>query len=262
MRSPERSFTPKRIEAFTLPDFPIIQAGDSLGRAVIDAMARASISFSDNDILVLAQKVVSRAEGRIRVLSEVKVTDKALSIAKVSGKDPRICQLILDDSKQVLYANERAVITEHVSGLVSGSSGLDTTNIDGTEEEKAILLPVNSDESAKKIRGEIKTLSGKEVAVVITDSVGRPFRKGSVGMSIGSSGIKALEIIRKKDLFGKKVYQEVALIDELSAMTSPLMQEADEGTPVVIVRGIAYTRSETEGFKDLVRPPQEDQIWD
>lgn len=262
MPSPEFSLSPKRIEALALPDFPLIRNGDNLGQIIFETAERAKIKFLDRDIVVVAQKVVSRTEGRIKSLKNVEVSKEALRVAEASGKDPRFCQLILEDSKKVLYANERAVITEHVSGLVSGSAGLDTTNIDDSEEEKVILLPVDSDKSAKEIREQLGALSGKDIAVIITDSVGRPFRKGSVGMSIGSSGISALEQVRKKDLFGKKVYQEVALVDELSAMASPLMQEADEGNPVILIRGINYTKSETQGFKDLVRPPQEDQIWD
>ncbi len=261
MNSPEYELPVKRIEAFAIPKFPYVRQGDDVGKLIYDTLGTSKVSLANQDIVVIAQKIISRAEGRIRLLKDVQVSDEARSISGITGKDPRICQLIVEDSSQVLYANERALITEHISGLVSGSSGLDTTNVGEGLEEAAILLPVNSDESAKNIRKQLMVLSGKQIAVIITDSIGRPFRKGSVGMSIGFSGISALERVRKEDLFGKSVYQEVALVDEISAMASPLMGEANEGNPVIIVRGVHYTVETNDGLNNLVRPPEEDQIW-
>lgn len=261
MPTPEHEGYVRRVEAFAIPNFPYVRLDDNIGAVVFEFAKRADIHFQQKDIIVIAQKIVSRSEGRVKLLRDVVVSKEALELSRLSGKDPKICQLILEDSKQVLYANERAIITEHISGLVSGSAGLDTTNVNSENTEAAILLPVDSDESAKRIRRELIRLSGKNIATIITDSIGRPFRKGSVGMSIGFSGISALERIRSKDLFGKNIYQEVALVDEVSAMASTLMGEANEGNPVIIVRGVNYTIDELEGFKNIIRSPSEDQIW-
>lgn len=261
MKTPEHKQDLGRVEIFPVPNIPWVKIGDNIGQLIFNATSKASISLQNKDVVVIAQKIVSRAEGRVVSFQNVIPSRKAIELSKVSGKDPRLCQLVLDESKQVLFANKRAVITEHTTGLVSGVSGIDTTNTGSDSDELAILLPVDPDESARKIRQEIIKNSNTNVSVIITDSIGRPFRKGSVGMAIGFAGIAALQIVDAQDLWGKKIHQEVALVDEIAAAASPVIGESNEGYPVAIVRGINYVIEETDGIKNLIRPPEEDQIW-
>lgn len=251
----------KKMEIFALPNMPRINPGDDIGRIIYDSALRAHFTFQDADVIVVAQKIVSKAEGRIVSLENIIPSERAIDLSRISKKDPRICQIILDESKQIIYANERAIITEHVTGLISGLLGIDTTNTGSGAEELAILLPQDSDESAKIIRRKIFETSGKTVGVIISDSIGRPFRKGSVGMAIGFAGISALQNVNSRDLWGKKVQQQVALVDELAGAASPLMGESNEGYPVVVIRGVNYTNDESGGLKNLIRPIEEDQIW-
>lgn len=261
MKTLEREQYLKRIEVVVLPNIPWVKPGDNIGQLIYDASINANFPFQNKDIIVVAQKIISRSEGRTVLLSSVTPSQQANELARISGKDPRLCQLILDESKQIVYVNERAIITEHTTGLVSGASGIDTTNTGFASEKLAILLPRDSDESARRIRREIMRASRKKVGVIITDSIGRPFRKGSVGMAIGFSGIPALQNVDSLDLWGNKLHQEVALVDEIAASASPLIGESNEGYPVAVVRGINYNNNESDGIKNLVRPPGEDQVW-
>jgi len=171
-----------------------------------------------------------------------------------------LCQLILDNGK-VLYCNGRAIITEDRLGIVNTSAGIDRSNSDSQEGEIAILLPEDPDLSARRIRDMIEELLDVSMSVIVSDSLGRPWRKGSVGMAIGLAGIKAIHAIEKKDLSGRIICPEIALVDEIAAAASILMGQADEGYPVIVVRGVNYTSSDTAGIRDLLRPTSEDQIW-
>ncbi|MBI3290660.1 coenzyme F420-0:L-glutamate ligase [Candidatus Falkowbacteria bacterium] len=251
----------KVLSLHVVENIPFVKPGDDLGAVISDCIKRQFFSVLDGDVFVVAQKIVSRAENRIVPLSSITLTVKANKLAEKTGRDPRLCQLILDHSK-VLYCNGRAVITEDRLGIVSTSAGIDRSNSGSGEGEVAILLPEDPDLSARRIREKAKKLLGANIAVVISDSLGRPWRKGSVGMTIGLAGITAIETGQKTDLSGRKINPEIALVDEIAAAASILMGQADEGYPVIVVRGVSYTSSEEVKIQDLLRPAAEDQVWD
>lgn len=251
----------KILSLCVIENIPFVKPGDDLGVAMSDCIKSQNFSVLDGDVFVVAQKIISRAENRIVPLSSVTPTAEANELAEKTGRDPRLCQLILDHSK-ILYCNGRAIITEDRLGIVSTSAGIDRSNSGSQEGEVAILLPENPDLSARRIREAVKKLLGVDIAVIISDSMGRPWRKGSVGMTIGLAGISALETGQKTDLSGRKINPEIALVDEIAAAASILMGQADEGYPIVVVRGVGYTPSEDVKIQDLLRPAAEDQVWD
>lgn len=252
---------PKPISLHIIENIPFIKAGDDLGLIIANCIQDQNLSILDGDVLVVAQKIVSRAENRMVALSTVAPSQEANDLASKTGRDPRLCQLILDHSNKVLYCNGRAIITEDRIGIVNTSAGIDRSNSGSREGEIAVLLPENPDLSARRIRDKIKELLDVSIAVIVSDSLGRPWRKGSVGMAIGLAGIKAIHATEKKDLSGRIIYPEIALVDEIAAAASILMGQANEGYPVIVVRGVDYMTSDTVKIQDILRPSAEDQIW-
>lgn len=250
-----------QIKMFALSDVPIIKPGDDLTSIFQKSLIQSELDLQDQDVVVVAQKVVSIAEGRVIPLNSVTPSKKAEEFAKKTGRDPRYCQLVIDNSREILYLNQRAIITEDNLGLVNTSAGIDRSNSGSKEGEVAILLPIDPDASARCIRNGIIEQLKKRVAVIISDSCGRPFRKGSVGMAIGIAGIASLEIDNPIDLSGRQIHTEEARVDELAAAASMLMGQAAEQRPFVIIRGARYTPVEQDNIQNLLRPPKEDQVW-
>jgi len=250
----------KYVTLHVIEGIPFIKTGDNLGAIIVDCIKRQGLLIKDSDVFVVAQKIVSRAENRIVPLNSVKPSREANELASKTGRDPRLCQLILDNGR-VLYCNGRAIITEDRLGIVNTSAGIDRSNSGSQEGEIAILLPEDPDLSARRIREVIESRLNVRVAVIVSDSLGRPWRKGSVGMAIGLAGIAAIHTGEKKDLSGRIISPEIALVDEIAAAASILMGQADEGYPVVVVQGINYTFSDTAEIRDILRPTSEDQIW-
>ncbi len=208
------------------------------------------------DILVIAQKIVSKSEGAVANMASCRPSKKAKNLARSSGKDARLVDLILRESKKVLRQGPRLLVTEHRRGWVCANAGIDYSNVPG---EYVTLLPKDPDRTARKIRQRVKKLSGIEIAVIISDSHGRPFRKGAIGVALGSSGIRALVDKRgEKDLFNYRLKStEIALGDELASAATLLMGEADEGIPAVIIRGLNYLKGPGKA-RDLIRPEETD----
>lgn len=252
---------PKSIILYAVENIPFIKVGDDLGTIIADCIQRQGLVVTNGDVFVVAQKIVSRAENRMVQLSSVAPSTEAANLAAKTGRDPRLCQLILDQGR-VLYCNGRAVITEDRLGIVNTSAGIDRSNSGSLDGEVAVLLPEDPDQSARTIRKVIKKSLGVTVAVIISDSLGRPWRKGSVGMTIGLAGIEAIEAVEKKDLSGRVIHPEVALVDEIAAAASIMMGQADEGYPVIVVHGVGYTPSGEVKIQDLLRPATEDQVWE
>lgn len=252
--------SPKSITLHVVENIPFIKKGDNLGTIIADCIKHQDFSISDGDIFVIAHKIVSRAENRLTPLDKIIPSSKAKKLATKTERDPRLCQLILEQGR-ILYRNGRAIITEDKLGIVNTSAGIDRSNSGSKEGEMAVLLPKDPDSSAQKIRKTFKKLTKKSVAVIISDSLGRPWRKGAVGMAIGFAGIKAVEEGEKKDLSGRIINPEIALVDQVASAASILMGQTDEGYPVVVVRGINYTPSENVKLKDILRPAHEDQVW-
>lgn len=250
------------LELTPLPGIPLIQPGDDLARLILEALNRACIQLEDSDILVLAQKIVSKAEGRLVNLNSVIPRPQACILASEIEKDPRLVELILQESRYILRKRPGTIIVEHRLGFVCANAGIDHSNVCGEGDasgEWVLLLPLDPDASASRIRRQLETACGVRLGVLIIDSHGRAWRLGTVGVAIGMSGVPGLVDLRgQKDLFDYTLrITQVAAADELAAAASLVMGQAAEGTPVVHVRGFPYALKEGR-LKDLLRPKEED----
>jgi coenzyme F420-0:L-glutamate ligase/coenzyme F420-1:gamma-L-glutamate ligase len=241
-----------------LPGLPLVKPGDDLGALLANGLTQAGIAPSDGDVLVLAQKIVSKAEGRHVDITTVTPSARATELAAAVDKDPRLVEVILSESRRVVRHRVNVLIVEHRLGFVMANAGVDHSNV-GTDEETVLLLPRDPDASAARIRAELAARFDVAPAVIIADSFGRPWRRGIVGVAIGAAGLPALVDQRgRPDLFGRKLrVTETALADEIAAAASLVMGQADEGIPAVVVRGLAWS-SEPTNAATLVRAPDED----
>ena len=237
-------------------EIPLIKPGDDLVGIILNGLNSSAITLVDGDILIITQKIVSKAEGAIVEIDYCRPSHEAQQIANSCHKDVRIIELILRESKKILRQRQDLFITEHNNGYICANAGIDYSNVEG---DCVTLLPKNPDQTASRIRARIKKLLNVNIAVIITDSQGRPFRKGIVGVALGSSGISAL-VNKKgsKDLFGYRLkHTEIALIDELASAALLLMGETDEGIPVVVIRGLNYPKRSGKA-KNLIRAEKDD----
>jgi coenzyme F420-0:L-glutamate ligase/coenzyme F420-1:gamma-L-glutamate ligase len=228
----------KSFLGFALESFPLIKSGDDLAKIIVETAGQNGFWFEDGDVLVVAQKIFSKAEGRVIKLRDVKASRRAQRLAKTVGKDPRFVELVLRETKKVLKASPEVLLVEDVRGLVCINAGIDKSNVQG--RGKFALLPENPDRSAEECRRRIQQFTGKEVAVVICDTYSRPFRRGQVNFAIGIAGINPFRDYRgKKDLFGQILkVKNVAAADEIVAAAELVMGQGDEARPVVILRGL------------------------
>jgi len=245
-----------------LPGIPLIRPGDNLVEMIGTALERAGIVLQDGDILVLAQKIVSKAEGRMLNLARVNPSARALELAASIDKDPRLVELILQESREVLRTRPGTIIVEHRLGFVCANAGIDHSNVAGLgdgQEEWVLLLPENPDDSAHRIRQGLERAASVHVGVLIIDSHGRAWRQGTVGAAIGLSGMPGLVDLRgSPDLFDYTLrITQVGAADELAAAASLVMGQAAEGTPVVHVRGFPYPLREGS-LEELLRPKELD----
>lgn len=243
----------KRIEYIAIPDIPIIKVGDDVAAIILKNCKENDITIEDGDIFVIAQKIVSIAENAIVNLNDVKASERAIEIANLTGRSPEECQVYLDESSEIVEISGKHVVTRHKIGYVCTSAGIDKSNVADKKDRLVTLLPKDPDKSAQKIRSKVKEETGKIVAVIINDTMGKPYRKGSIGESIGIAGIKALEEKQSEDLFGNKSSSKIALIDELAAAASILMGESNEKAPVILVKGVEYTVAEDASIKDILK---------
>jgi coenzyme F420-0:L-glutamate ligase/coenzyme F420-1:gamma-L-glutamate ligase len=243
---------------------PLIRPDDNLADIILTAIQASDITLENGDILILAQKIVSKAENRLVNLATVTPSPAALELAKKSGKDPRVAELILRESNEILRTRMGSVIVEHRLGFVCANAGIDHSNVAGDgngSEEWVLLLPEDPDQSAAELRKRLEAASGKQLGVMIIDSHGRAWRIGTVGVSIGISGLPGLIDERGwKDLFGYTLQiTVVGVADELAAAASLAMGQAAEGTPVVHVRGFPYPLGEGT-LKEMLRPKDQDMF--
>lgn len=249
----------------TVQGLPLFVPGMSVAREIAAAMESAKISLRDDDVIVVAQKIVSKAEGRLVRLGDVAVGEDARGIASETQRDPAHVQLILDESSELLRATVPAIIARHSTGHVLANAGIDASNVTDEGGDAVLLWPIDPDSSARAIRAELYATSGKLPAVVIADSMGRAWRIGTVGAAIGCAGLTVLEDRRGtgKDLFGRTLQATViAIADALAGMATLAMGEGDEGTPVAVVRG-AYrwvTHEDGLGAAAGLRPVAEDMF--
>ena len=247
-----------------LQNIPLIRQNDNLADILLKSLQETNVDLQDDDILVLAQKIVSKAEGRMRNIVEVAPSIRAIELAGQTQKDARVVELMLEESNEILRTRIGAIIVEHRLGFVCANAGIDHSNVAGhgnEKEEHVLLLPENPDESARKLREEIRQKTGVNIGVMIIDSHGRAWRNGTVGICIGLSGIPAVMDERGwKDLFGYTLQiTVVGIADELAAAASLMMGQAAEGIPAVHVRGFPYPLGEGS-LKELIRPKESDMF--
>lgn len=241
----------------SLPDVPLIHEGDDIAAIVLRALHRAEITLSDGDVLVVASKVFSKSEGRFVCLDDVTPGDEARRLAEVTRKDPRIVELALRESVSVSRSAPNVLITRHRLGFVSANAGIDQSNVG--RQNTVLLLPIDPDASAERLRAALKEATGASVGIVISDTHGRPFRLGNVGVAIGVAGLPALVDLRGTvDLFGRVMQASIMGYADLVASAAHLLSgEGAEGTPITWMRGLVFTPVEGHA-SDLVRPMGED----
>lgn len=243
-----------------LPRIPFIKPGDDLVRVILTSLERTGLTFQDGDILVIAQKIVSKSEGRLVDLKTVTPSTQAVELAERSEKDPRMVELILRESKSVLRSRPGTIIVEHHLGFVCANAGIDQSNVKKENDgDWVLLLPLNPDETAANIRRRLEKISDARLGVLIIDSHGRAWRLGTAGVAIGLSGLPGLVDLRgEKDLFGYQLrISEVGAADELASAASLLMGQAAESKPVILVRGFPYPLREGN-LNELIRPKEQD----
>ena len=245
-----------------LPGIPLVSPGDDLAFLILESLECAGLVLQDGDLLVVTQKVVSKVEGRLINLIEVVPSSEAIRLAEETNKDPRLVEVILSESRQVLRKRNGLIIVEHRLGFVCANAGVDHSNVQGEagqQGEWVTMLPQNPDASAQKLRERLKKTTGAEIGVIIIDSHGRAWRLGTVGIAIGVAGFPALLDLRgRPDLFGDLLrITQVGLADEVAAAASILMGQADEGFPVIHVRGLRYTLREGS-LAEILRPEEMD----
>lgn len=253
---PKNPRVPGRLEILALAGIPEILPGDPLARILVAAARRSSMAFRHGDVLVVAQKIVSKAEGALVRLSSVVPGRKARALGRRLGKDPRLVEVILGQSRRVVRLGPKVMIVETRSGLVCANAGVDQSNIPG--EDAVTLLPRNADRSARRLAREISRRTGKRVAVVVSDTFGRAWRLGQTNVAIGAAGVPVLFDLRGgKDRLGKPLHATIlAVADDLAAAAGLLMGKA-AGRPAVILRGFAYPRV-FEPAAAILRPAGED----
>jgi coenzyme F420-0:L-glutamate ligase/coenzyme F420-1:gamma-L-glutamate ligase len=241
-----------------LRDIPLIQPGDNLAGIILASLEKSGWALQDGDVLVLAQKVVSKSENRIVDLASVIPSSRAVELAAKVDKDPRLVELILSESKVVVRHRPGVLIVEHRLGFVMANAGIDRSNVNGGEQ--ALLLPLDPDRSAVEIRHAIAAQTKADVGVLIIDSFGRAWRNGTIGTAIGASGIPTLLDLRgRPDLYGRPLETtEVGWADELASAASLMMGQASEGRPIILVRGVMEAGNGSAA--DLLRPKEKDMF--
>lgn len=251
---------PDRLQIIGISGVPMVQPGDNLAALIISALVENDLHPEHGDVLVVAQKIVSKAEGRLVDVGSVTPSPRAIKLAEETKKDPRFVEIVLSESRRIVRHRENLIIAEHRLGFVMANAGIDHSNV-GPDEggERVLLLPVDPDRSAMILRDELIEAYKAPVAVIISDSFGRPWRRGTVGVAIGAAGLPAaIDWRGQPDLFGRALeVTETGFADEIAAAASLVMGQAAEAMPVVLVRGLSWVAPECPAA-DLVRPPEHD----
>lgn len=248
-----------RVEIIGIPGLPLIQTDDDLAELIIKALQASDLPLHDGDILVITSKIVSKAEGRWIDLTSVEPDEEARRIAEQCGKDPREVAIILSETESVSRVRQGVLVVRHRLGFVCANGGVDHSNTRPGGQWR-LLLPIDPDQTASDIRQRLEQHYQKTIGLIISDSHGRPFRMGTVGVAIGSAGLPALWSLRgKPDLFGAALQvTEVGFADELAAAAGLVLGQSNEGIPVVIIRGLTYPVDRSSRSADLIRPPDLD----
>lgn len=251
---------PASITITALPGIPLVHPGDDLIALTLAGLKRAGLTLQNGDVIVFVSKIISKAEGRYVHLSDVTPTAEAEAVAASIGKDPRLVTLILQESATVLRTRPGLIVVEHKQGFICANAGIDHSNVDD-DRDLVLLLPEDADASARRLRAELHQATGAEVAVVINDSHGRAWRRGTVGVAIGVAGLAPLTDKRGDiDLFGREMRITIlGTADEIAAAASLLQGGTDEALPIVHMRGVPY-RPSTGHLHDLLRPKELDMF--
>ena len=250
----------KKLELIALEGIPLIKPGDDIVEIIFTSLERNKFQLKDGDILVIAQKIISKSENRYAYLNKIIPTVTASRLSKETDKDPKLVQLILDESTKVVRHKKGVIVVEHKLGFVHANAGIDRSNIESSKKNpRVLLLPKEPDLSALKIKEKIFGVFNLNIGIIINDSSGRAWRNGIVGIAIGSSGVDVLlDLKGHKDLYGNSLeVTEVGRADEIASAASLLMGQANESFPVVVVRGFSKSTDKRDA-KSLLRDPSED----
>jgi coenzyme F420-0:L-glutamate ligase/coenzyme F420-1:gamma-L-glutamate ligase len=252
---------PGAVQILPVSGLPLIKPGDDLPRMIVETIHKLGWGIREKDLLVVGQKAVSKAEGRLVNLGSVRPSKRAASIARKMGRKPEFVQIVLNDSKRVLRADKMALIVTTKHGWTCLNAGVDKSNVKG--DQNYALLPTNPDASARKIRTRIRRLTGKDVGVIITDTHSRPFRLGQVEETIGIAGLKPHADYRgQKDLFGYQLkFKNVALADEVAGAAELVMGQGREAIPAAIVRGLRRVQFQDQAKSSDLTGPRADDLF-
>lgn len=253
------------LRLFALHDFPMVREGDDIASLIRRCAAGMDFTFEAGDVIVIAQKIISKAEGRLVALKDIEPSPEAFAYAEKTAKDPRLVELVLRESDEVVRYRENVLVVAHRLGFVHANAGIDQSNVKRDDDEVcALLLPEDSDKSAEQIRRDLMQSLGVDLGVIINDSMGRAWRVGTVGQAIGCAGVRPL--IDKRgdtDLYGRVLeITEVAVGDEIAAAASFVMGQGDEGCPVVVVRGAGGLVVQGEAYSSGVKPLLREKQFD
>ena len=250
----------RKITLIALSGIKLVEPGDDLGAISVAALQDNGTVPKEGDVLVVAQKIVSKAEGRYVDVTTVQPSERAVALAAEVDKDPRFVEVVLSEAKRVIRHRPGLLIVEHRLGFVMANAGIDHSNVGAADRgERVLLLPVDPDGSAEALRQHLTEVFGVDIAVVISDSFGRPWRKGTVGVALGAAGLPAFVDLRgRADLFGRELLvTETGFADEIAAAAGLLMGQADEAIPMVLVRGLTWSAPDLP-VAALIRPAEHD----
>ncbi len=243
-----------------LPNIPLIQRGDDLAAIILHGLQDAALALEDGDVIVLAQKIVSKSEGRMVRLQDVTPSARAVQLAKECGKDARFCEVVLWDTREVIRVREGLIIVETRHGWVCANAGIDRSNVAPHAKEDWVLrLPEDADRSARKLRDRLREATSRQVGIIVNDTHGRAWRNGAIGVAIGVAGLPAVEDLRgRADLFGYHLQvTTIGLADQIASAASLLQGQADEGRPIVHVRGVPVSPGDGSA-REIVREKELD----
>jgi coenzyme F420-0:L-glutamate ligase / coenzyme F420-1:gamma-L-glutamate ligase len=246
------------VQVFAVENIPLIKKKDNLGKLIVEAANKQGNPIKANDVIVVTHVVVSKAEGNVINLDDVKPSEKAKEMAQKTNKDPSLVEVILQETKDIVRVGQNSIITETVSGIICANAGVDRSNVSG--DRNVVPLPKNPNASAENIRREIKRLTGANVAVIVSDTHGRPFRLGEINVAVGVAGFKPIRDRRgEKDLFGYVLkIKQTAIADELASAAELVIGQANEGIPAAIIRGYKYQTDENAAATSLTRAKEKD----
>lgn len=245
----------EHITLSALPNIPLVQRGDDLTGIVLRGLQDARLTLADGDVLVIAQKIVSKAEGRMVRLDDIVPSPRAIELGQQSSKDPRFCEVLLWDTREILRVREGLIVVETNQGWVCANAGIDRSNVAPHGEEEWVLrLPEDADRSARELRARLKDKTGRGVGILIDDTHGRAWRNGAIGVAVGVAGLPAVEDLRgRADLFGYHLQvTTIGLADQIASAASLLQGQANEGRPIIHVRGVPMGEGEGSS-RDIVR---------